>query len=278
MKISSLGAGALALYASLAAAAGPVSESRSWTDAYPVTAAAPRLEVSNIWGSVNVRVGERGVITVAITEQRSAPDQARFDYSQEVLKLDVDADASGVSLQVGNRDDAWWQRKDCQDCRVDYQFDITVPADAVVDVGTVMDGRIDVRGVAGAISASNVNGPIVIDGVHDCADVENVNGPVTLGFNRAPLHDCSIETVNGDVTLDMPEHASLDVALDLFNGAVSSELPVGPFELPASVERIVEDGRTRYRIQQLAGIRIGAGGPTYSVASINGDLNIKKHQ
>ncbi|MEQ9562856.1 MAG: hypothetical protein RLN69_10065 [Woeseiaceae bacterium] len=277
MKILTLGLAAIVICASDAAAK-TVSENRAWTDVYPVAGAAPRLEVSNIWGGVRVRVGEPGVITVSVTESRSAPDQQRFEYSLEVLALDVKADAAGVALKVGHRDDSWWQRKDCHDCRVDYQFDITVPPDAVIDVGTVMDGKVDVLGVTGAISASNVNGPIVIDGVSECVDVGNVNGPITMGFTRAPRQDCRIETVNGDVTLDMPENTSLDVSLDLFNGRVSSELPVGQFELPASVETIVEDGRTRYRIQQLAGIRIGAGGPVYSVASINGDLLIRKHQ
>lgn len=277
MNTYTLGLAAIVISASGAAAASPVNENRAWTEVYPVTGAAPRLEVSNIWGGVRVRVGEPGVITVAVTESRSAPDQARFDYSQEVLSLDVKADATGVALLVGNHDDSWWQRKDCHDCRVDYQFDIAVPPDTVVDVGTVMDGKVDVHGVAGAISAKNVNGPIVIDGVSNCVDIGNVNGPITMGFTHAPRQDCRIETVNGDVTLDMPENTSLDVSLDLFNGRVSSELPVGQFELPASVETIVEDGRTRYRIQQLAGIRIGAGGPVYSVASINGDLHIKKH-
>jgi hypothetical protein len=278
MKTFTLGLAAIVVCASHTAAAKPLSENRTWTDVYPVADAAPRLEVNNIWGSVRVRVGESGRITVSVTESRSAPDQERFDYSQEVFSLNVRADAAGVALKVGSRDDSWWQRKDCHDCRVDYQFDITVPPDAVIDVGTVMDGKVDVLGVAGAISASNVNGPIVIDGVSDCVDVGNVNGPITMGFTRAPLQDCKIETVNGDVTLDVPENTNLDVSLDLFNGRVSSELPVGQFELPASVETIVEDGRTRYRIQQLAGIRIGAGGPVYSVASINGDLHIRKHQ
>jgi len=268
----------LALGASLSAAASPVTENRSWTETYPVSATAPRLEVSNIWGGVRVRAGVPGQVTVSIAERRSAPDQARFERSLQTIRLEIEADSSGVSLLVGNRDDSRWYWNDCRDCRVDYQFDIQVPPDAVLDVGTVMDGKIDIQGVAGIVSASNVNGPIDIGDLHDCTVVDNVNGPINMNFDRAPLQNCTIETVNGDVTLEMPEGASLDVALDLFNGKVSSELPVGPFQLPATIEQIVQDGRTRYRIQQLAGVRIGAGGPTYSVASINGDLLIRKHQ
>lgn len=268
----------LAIGASLNAAASPVTENRSWTETYPVSATAPRLEVSNVWGSVKVRAGVHGQVTVSVTERRSAPDQARFERSLQTIQLEIVADTSGVSLLVGDGNDSRWRWNDCRDCRVDYQFDIQVPPDAVLDVGTVMDGRIDIQGVTGIVSAHNVNGPIDIGDLRDCTVVENVNGPITMNFDRTPLQSCRIETVNGDVTLEMPESASLDVALDLFNGRVSSELPVGPFRLPASVEQVVQDGRTRYRIQQLAGVRIGAGGPTYSVASINGDLQIKKHQ
>jgi hypothetical protein len=267
----------LVLAAGLNAFASPVTENRAWTETYVVTA-APHIEVSNIWGGVKVRAGEHGQVTVSITERRIAPDQARFDRSLETIPLNIAADATSVSLLVGKRRQDWQRGDDCHDCRVDYQFDIQVPPDAVIDVGTVMDGRIDIQGVAGVISASNVNGPIDIGGVNDCADVENVNGPITMHFSRAPLQNCSIETINGDVTLEVPENTSLDVAFDLFNGKVWSELPVGAFELPASVEQTVEDGRTRYRIQQLAGVRIGAGGPVYSVASMNGDLRIRKHQ
>lgn len=255
----------------------PITEQRQWTETWAVTAASPRLEVRNIWGSVRVTTGRPGRIVATITEQRSAPDETRFERSLEVLGLETQADASGVSLVVGEREDCR-RRNDCDGCRVDYQFEIEVPPNAVVDVGTVMDGRIDIEDVAGTVSASNVNGPIRIAGLRDCEAVSRVNGPVTLGFGAIPSLGCRIETVNGDVTLEVPAGTGLDVALDLFNGEVSSELPVAPFEVPATVEKIVDDGRKRYRIEKLAGMRVGAGGPTYSVASMNGDLLIRKHQ
>jgi hypothetical protein len=258
------------------AIAAPVTEEQFSIETYPVTGSSPRLEVSNIWGSVQVRVGPPGQITASITELRSAPDRERFERSQEVLKLAVEADASGVSFLVGERSRQWQRRNGCFNCRVDYQFDIEVPPDTVVDVGTVMDGKVDIRGVAGTVKASNVNGPISVADARDCQSVNSVNGSITLDYSHAPLQDCRIETVNGDVTLLMPVDSGLDVRLDLFNGEAFSELPVSPFELPATVERIVEDSRTRYRIQQMAGMRVGAGGPTYSIASMNGDLRIRK--
>src|SRR5690606_4217701 len=190
-----------------AALAAPVTEERSWTESYTVTGASPRLEVSNIWGSVQVRVGPPGRITASVTESRSAPDRERFERSKERLRLSIEADASGVSFVVGGRSGHRERWNDCRGCRVDYQFDIEVPPDTVVDVGTVMDGTVDIRGVAAAIRASNVNGPVTIAEVGDCKAVNSVNGPVTVGYSRAPVEDCRIETVNGDVTLIVPAQA-----------------------------------------------------------------------
>lgn len=268
----------LALVSGAAAAASSVSESKTWSKTYAVRGTAPRLEVSNIWGNVRVRPGKSGEIVVSVVEERSAPNQALFERSLDAIKLDVEAEADGLTMRVGDPEERWNRTIACRGCRVDYQFDITVPADASVDVGTVMDGIVDVRGVAGALSASNVNGSIAVDDVHNCDRINGVNGRIDIQFSRAPTSDCDIETINGDITLRIPADTSLDVAVDLFNGAVESEFTLEPFSLPATVEQISEDGRNRYRIQRLSGIRIGAGGPMYSITSMNGDVRIRENQ
>ncbi len=269
---------ALALFASVASGESPVSTSNTWSETYKVRDTAPRLEVSNIWGTVRVRTGRSGEIAVSVVEERSAPSQAMFERSREALKLNVDAGLEGLSMRVGDPEERWTRSNECPGCRVDYQFEITVPEDAIVDVSTVMDGIVDVRGVAGSVNASNVNGSVAVDGVYNCEAIESVNGKIDIGFSRAPTNNCSIETINGDITLRVPADASLDVAFDLFNGTVESEFPLQSFALPATVEHSTEDGRERYRIQQLAGIRIGAGGPIYSIASMNGDVRIRENQ
>lgn len=255
---------------------GDVSESNVWSETYPVSSATPRLSISNIWGSVKVRAGDDGEIRVTVDERRSAPDQGLFDRSKELLKLDTLADAAGVSMVVGNPDD-WNQRNHCRNCRVDYQFEVVVPRNAIVEVSTVMDGMIDVAGVAGGVSASNVNGPIAVDGISNCSAVDNVNGRISLSFAAPPGMDCSIETINGDVTLTMPAGSGLDVALDIFNGDVVTEFATDAFALPAEVHYEQKDGENRYRIQQSAGLRLEGGGPTFSISSMNGDVKILKN-
>lgn len=265
------------LVAGAANSATPITAEKAWTETYAVTKTAPRLEISNIWGNVRVRTGKSGEISVSVSEVRSAPDQALFDMSLERINLDIESDDNGVSILVGDRDERWQRMNRCHGCRVDYQFDVVVPADANIDVGTVMDGRVDIKGIEGVVSASNVNGSISANDIRNCDSISSVNGGVEIGFTQAPVRDCNIETINGDITLDVPANTSLDVAVDLFNGDIRSEFPVDSLSLPATVEQVNEDGRNQFRIQQLSGIRIGAGGPTYTIASMNGDVRIQKN-
>lgn len=267
-----------ALFAANVLAAESVSESRVWTDEYSVSSVAPKLTISNIWGSVRVRSGPEGKISVTVDERRSAPNQIFFERSKELLKLSVDADSDGVSIIVGERSRVWRNREPCPECRVDYQFDVIVPPGTRLDVGTVVDGAIDVAGVAGTVSARNVNGPIRILELQNCQMLESVNGAVDLDFLQAPGENCDIETINGDVTLTLPDGSGLDVALDSYNGRLFSGFKVNSFALPAQVEHTRDDGRHRYRIRQAAGLRLEGGGPVFSISSLNGDIRIQKYQ
>ena len=266
----------LLLLANTAIAGERVEQSNTWTETFPVNASNPTLDIENIWGDVRVRPGKAGEIVVTIKELRSAPDQDRFDRSLETLKLNIESDDSGVDYYVGTSDRNWHGRNHCRNCRVDYQFDVVVPANTQLDVSTVNDGRIDVADVAGSVSAANVNGPISVSGIHGCEELNSVNGEVNLGFATPPGDNCTIETINGDITLALPENSGFDVAMDLFNGRMLTQLPVDSLALPATVEHTESNGTHQYKIAQQAGVRIGAGGPMFTISSMNGDIRIQK--
>ncbi len=269
-------AAAALLLVSTGNAAERIEQNRTWSETYPVTASHPLLEIENIWGDVRVRPGKPGEIVVTIEERRSAPDQARFDRSFETLNLATDAGEDGVAFYVGNRDRNWHGRNRCRECRVEYRFDVVAPVDTQLDVSTVNDGRIDVAGIAGRVSAANVNGPIVVAGMHSCDELNSVNGEVSLGFDTSPGEDCHIETINGDITLELPDGSGFDLTMDLFNGRMLTQLPVDGLALPATVEHFESGGRHQYRIEQQAGVRFGAGGPKFTISSMNGDIRIQK--
>ena len=257
--------------------AAPVSETRTSTESYPVATSAPHLTIKNIWGNVRVRPGPAGTISVVIDEKRSAPSQELFELSLDVLKLNVETDVDGVSIYVGENNKNWQRRDSCLGCRVDYQFEVTVPPGTQLDVGTVNDGRIDVAGISGMVRASNVNGPISVSEIVDCSDLESVNGAVDVSFSVAPGQNCNIETINGDIAISLPDGSGIDVALDLFNGRMTTEFEVDSYALPAQVEQSTDNGHYRYRILQSAGLRLDGGGPTFSISSLNGDIQIRKN-
>ncbi len=275
MKTQGAGMGLLALLAF--GTAGAVTDQKTWSDTYPVTGPAPKLLIDNIWGNVRVRTGTAREIVVTVDEKRSAPTQELFELSKQLIYLEVQADAAGVAMIVGKPPELLTGRRErCRGCRVDYQFEVTVPPGTQIDVSTVTDGGIDVAGAGGPVSASNVNGPVAAKDLQDCAEIESINGEVEVSFTRSPSRDCSIKTINGDITLTVPGSAGLDASLNMMQGTVLSEFDLEPLALPAKVEQSQENGRFVYRIEQSAGVRLGSGGPTFNIESLNGDLRIRK--
>jgi hypothetical protein len=269
--------GFLAVLALADNAAAAVTDQKTWSQSYPVSAAMPRLLIDNIWGNVRVRIGAAREIAVTVDEKRSAPSQELFELSKQTIFLDVKADGDGVTMVVGKPDDTMRHRINrCRGCRVDYQFEVTVPPGTQIDVSTVTDGSIDVAGGGGPVSASNVNGPVAVKDLQDCSAIESVNGAVEVSFARAPSRDCSIKTINGDITLTVPGGTGLDAALSVMQGSVVSEFDLEPLALPAKIDERKEAGRFVYHIEQAAGIRLGTGGPTFNIESLNGDLRIRK--
>lgn len=277
MNLSTFPCALAMLSAATLAEAEPVVEERSWTERHAVTADSPRVQIKNIWGTVRVRAGSANEIVITIDERRSAPDQQLYERSLHLLGLDIAADGEGVSIVVGDPYNGRDSRNPCRKCRVDYQFDVTVPASTTVDVGTVVDGRVEVEGVTGLVSASNVNGPVSIRDLHNCSNVDSVNGEVELDFSVSPVSDCQIETINGDISLSLPASAGLMASLDLFNGRVESEFDVLPIAVTPAVSETRENGKYRYVIKQAAGVQIGAGGPSFSFTSMNGDIRITRN-
>jgi hypothetical protein len=253
-----------------------VEEQREWTERFEVSTNEPVVEIHNIWGDVHVMPGAEGEVSIAIREHRSAPSQALFERSQEVYGLEFHADEHAVLARVGEQRQSWRGNDPCRGCRVDVSFEVRVPPGASVFASTVNDGVVEISGIAGAVSADNVNGPVTIRGARACESVESINGEVVLAFAAAPGSDCRIHTINGDIHVQVPEGSGLDFAVDLGNGRVTSELPVEAQAIPAKVEYSESSGTHQYRIEQAAGIRLAGGGAVLQVKSLNGDLRIQK--
>ena len=269
--------GLIALLACSAACADPISEQTTFTQIYPVSSSAPRLFVRNIWGNVIVRAGEAREIRVTVNEHRSARTREAFERLKQQIRLNIEASQEEVSMIVGDPYRSPRRTDTCDECRAEYQFEIIAPPDTRIDVGTVTDGRVEVAGIRGSVNASNVNGPVSATDVSNCANIESVNGTLDVQFARPPSEDCTLETINGRISVGLPPETGLDALLSINDGEIESDFDVEPIALSVKVEKSERDDRNSYRIVKPAGVRLGTGGPTFTFASLNGDVQIRKN-
>ncbi|MEL6447223.1 MAG: hypothetical protein AAFQ62_04670 [Pseudomonadota bacterium] len=270
----------LALAATLASApalADGVTDEKDWNETFDV-GGNPSLTIDNIWGNISIKPGASDEITMSIRSVRTADDAVSFERSLELIPLRIAQEGDDVYLRVGRDQEKWWNDYRCDGCRLHVDLEITVPVSTALDVKTVNDGDVRIWGVEGRVTAANVNGSITTKGVTQCTNVETINGDVEVTFTQSPSTDCRIETLNGDIALDMAPGADANLAVSLFNGKILSEVDLAPREMAATVERRTKNGRNHYDIEQLAGLRLGRGGKTLTLKSLNGDVLVARSQ
>ncbi|MEO1575334.1 MAG: hypothetical protein AAFU65_10295 [Pseudomonadota bacterium] len=265
----------LALLASAQVAAAPVTAKRDWTESFNV-GNVPALVIDNIWGDINVRAGADDRITMAIRSVRQADDQTNFDRSLELLPLDVGQEGDQVFLRVGDIEKKWQDWPRCDGCQLRLDIDVAVPPSSTVRIKTITDGTVVVTDVAGLVSAQNINGPVRARGLAGCERIEAMNGDIDLVFSKSPDCDCAIETLNGDIALNLSAGTETNLAVALFHGKLFTDLDLAPYAIPPVVEYARQDGRHEYTVEKLAGLRLGRGGHTLTLKSLNGDVRVAR--
>ncbi|MEN7343423.1 MAG: hypothetical protein AAAFM81_10790 [Pseudomonadota bacterium] len=247
---------------------------RVFTETFEV-GSNPELTIKNIWGNITVLRGKPGRISVEVSEDRSAADREAFDLSLEMIPLRIEQQGDAVSLIVGRRRENQDQHWHCDECRAQYQFVATVPANTTLNLKAINDGDVTVSDIDGVVSARNVNGSVFVEGLRDCDSLKSVNGEINASLNASLPSDCNVETVNGDITFGVSPKSDFRLALTQMNGRVYSEIDVDELDVEPAIETKKRGGRLHYKIRQPAGLRVGNGnGATFHVESLNGDVSI----
>lgn len=267
----------VAALASATADAAPVIEEKDWTESFDVSGTAT-LSIDIIWGDITIRRGAGDKVALSIHTVREAADAENFQHSLTLIPFRLQQTDNGVYLSVGRPDAGWNGRRHCHECKLRVDVIATVPANSRLDVHTVNEGSVRIAGVSGQVSASNVNGPVSADDLTQCGHIETINGDVDVVFGQSPGSDCLIETMNGDIELALPAGAGADFAVALTNGRIRSRDDLAAHALPATVSQTTRRGRQYYKIEQLAGLRLGSGGNTITLKSFNGDVSVARSQ
>lgn len=255
------------------------------------------LKIDNIFGSISVS-GYNGK-TVRLTAQktiRAKTNQTREDAEKEV-KLDISTKGNSIDVVVDGpfRDENggchWKTHK--LGYIVQYDFQVKVPFKTGLEVKTINEGDVDVSDIQGNSTIKNINGKITVknlkgdflvhtvngrikmEGITGSGEAHTVNGKVKVLFDKNPGSDCSFKTINGNLELDCRPGLSGDFEFKTFNGKIYSDFPATYLpSSPTKGER--KKGKYVYKSSRFQSARIGNGGPSIKMDTLNGNIIISK--
>jgi len=111
--------------------------------------------------------------------------------------------------------------------RNSVDLELRVPRRTSLELATVNDGDVVVRGVEGEIEVQNTNGAVTIEDVSGAVLAEAVNGDITVRFNRVtPDKAMSFVSMNGDLDVTLPPDVRANLRLSTDNGEIFTDFDV----------------------------------------------------
>lgn len=236
------------------------AESFSWSGRL---AAGRTLEVKGINGDVQA-TGVSGQMAEVRAEKRGRrSDPAR-------VRIEVVEHAAGVTICAVYPDARQDRPNECapgdrghlssRDNDVKVDFTVSVP-EGVRFVGQTVNGELDVRGVAGDVVATTVNGDVRAS-TSGRARASTVNGSITASLGRADWEDeLEFSTVNGSIDLELPADTDAEVRARTVNGSLETDFP------------LTISGR--FSARNMHGT-IGDGGRRLELSTVNGNIRLRR--
>ncbi len=241
-------------------------------------------------GSVKVRVWDRNEIKIVAkkrmkvgrahswlarliglkTPKIESEEDARAFLEQFTMEINGDADR----LEVRTK-----RPPSAGHLNFSMSYEVVLPRDSEVSV-RVTNGRIEITGVSGnvtaaatngritcheisgALHARTTNGRIEFDGVRGELEARTTNGAISGRLAQLPARGSEVicRTTNGRIQLTVPRDSDFEVAIQSNSSRVSSD-----FNLHGDLTK---------RPKRLRGI-VGEGGPLISLRSTNGAVDLE---
>jgi hypothetical protein len=220
---------------------------------YPL-AAGGRVELDNINGAVHITAWDQNQVKV---------DAVKYAGTRERLgeaKIEVEAGSDFVSIHTKYPDrdrtfDGGWNDP------AGVEYTLTVPRCARLDEIKLINGPLDIHGVAGEVRASCINGRLTADGLQGRVKLESINGKLDAHFEHLAKAPVEISSVNGSLALILPSDAKADIEASTVSGSIEDD-----FGLNVRHHRFVG--------HDLHG-ELGGGGTRIRVSNVNGRIEIR---
>jgi len=238
-----------------------------------------RVVVDGINGSISAQGYSGNEVRVVVREEMWGRSESDLQLALEEVVLEIKSDEHEISFYV----DTPWRNCDCRrspshnrDYNFSHDFELLVPYGVALNLHTVNGGDIRVDDVRSVVGLNNVNGKIEALGILGISDVRTVNGGIVLEFLEVPREGGEVVTVNGNVEVAFPSPPDAHVSMKTLNGKLFSEFAYTRGDNPPQVESRNSEGMYVYRSSDSTEISIGKGGPQWSLATLNGNIHIRK--
>ena len=224
---------------------------------YPISSEG-RVELDNINGSVHISSWDRNEVKV---------DAVKYADSKERLeeaKIEIESGQDYVSIRTRYPDhnNNWNWGSHNNPASVEYT--LTVPRTARLDEIKLINGALDITGVAGEVRASCINGRLEAHDLAGRAKLSTINGRMDAHFAKLSGQDIELNSVNGSLELTIPSDSNAEVQASTVSGGISND-----FGLHVNHHQFVG--------HDLQG-EIGKGGAHIRLSDVNGRIEIQHAQ
>ena len=240
-----------------AAAQGHASDHRQFTEEFHQTyplATGGRIELDNINGAVHITAWDRNEVKVDAVKY--AGTKKRLDEA----KIEIEAGSDYVSIRTKYPDHEHTFEGGSDD-PAGVEYTLSVPRDARLDEIKLINGALDIRGVAAEVRASCINGRMLAEGLQGRVKLETINGRMEARFERLSDSPIELSSVNGSLELILPSDAKAALEASTVSGGIEDD-----FGLHVRHHRFVG--------HDLRG-ELGGGGTRIRLSNVNGRIEIR---
>jgi DUF4097 and DUF4098 domain-containing protein YvlB len=219
--------------------------------AYALTADG-RVGLENINGDVHISTWDQNQVKVDAVKYADSKEQL------DAAHIEIDSGKDYISIRTKYPDhDSWGVHNN----PASVEYTLTVPRSVHLDEIKLINGALDVNGVAGEVRASCINGRLEAHNLSGRAELSTINGHLDAKFDQLSASPVDLKSVNGYVELTIPSDSKAEIEANTISGAIDND-----FGLHVNRHRMV--GR------DLRG-ELGDGGPHIKLSSVNGRIEIR---
>jgi len=229
------------------------------------------LKVSLISGSIRVEAYDGKEVLVAVSNDMAEVEKDQGERRDGLRRipntsqgLTVEEKDNKVEISVRS-----WNRA--------ATLDIKVPRRTSLNLKTVNDGEIVVRGVEGELELGNTNGPIEAINVAGSVVAGALNDDIKVTFTAVtPGKAMSFTNMNGDIDVTFPASLKADLRMRSDMGELLTDFDLQPVATTSRSQEGGDGKGFRLKIENEIQAKVGGGGAEIVFKNFNGDVLIRK--